>query len=46
MSGCHLVIDDQESFWNNNKIYKYRNKGHRPRIKGGYASILPIGLKI
>lgn len=42
MSGCRLSIDDIESTWNNNKFYKNGNKGHRPKIKGGYASISPI----
>lgn len=42
MNGCQLSINDQESSWNSNKIYKNGNKGHRPKIKGGYSPVPPI----
>lgn len=42
ISGCQLLIDDLESSWNNNKIYKNGNKGHRPNIKRGYTAIPPV----
>lgn len=42
ISGCHFAIDDQESSWNNKKIYKTGNKGHRPKLKGGYAPVPPV----
>lgn len=42
ISGCNVIINDQESSWNNNKFYKNGNKGHRPQIKRGYSSVPPI----
>lgn len=35
-------VDSQEAAWNSSRQYDHGNKGHRPRIKGGYFPVPPV----
>ncbi|XKM13622.1 glutamate--ammonia ligase [Orbaceae bacterium ac157xtp] len=42
MSGCFVHIDDMEAAWNSGTKYDEGNKGHRPRVQGGYFPLPPV----
>lgn len=42
MRGCFVQIDEYEAPWNTSKKMEGGNKGHRPRVKGGYFPVPPI----
>ncbi|EPE37510.1 glutamine synthetase [Candidatus Photodesmus katoptron] len=42
ISGSFFKIDDVEAVWNTGSEVEGGNKGHRPRVKGGYFPVAPI----
>lgn len=42
MNGCFYAVDSEEANWNTGKSMQNGNKGHRPRIKGGYFPVPPV----
>ncbi|HEC72966.1 MAG TPA: glutamate--ammonia ligase [Methylophaga aminisulfidivorans] len=42
MSGSFFKVDSDESAWNTEKVFADGNKGHRPRVKGGYFPVPPV----
>lgn len=42
MSGSFYKVDSDESAWNTEKVFADGNKGHRPRVKGGYFPVPPV----
>lgn len=41
-SGCFYKIDEYEGHWNTATTFENGNKGHRPRLKGGYFPVPPV----
>ena len=42
ISGAYYHINDIEADWNTGTVYPEGNKGHRPRVKGGYFPLPPV----
>lgn len=42
MNGCFYKVDSDEASWNTGKTIEGGNRGHRPRIKGGYFPVPPV----
>jgi glutamine synthetase len=42
MSGSFYKVDSDESAWNTEKVFADGNKGHRPKVKGGYFPVPPV----
>lgn len=42
MNGSFYKIDSHEAHWNTGTTFEEGNKGHRPRIKGGYFPVPPV----
>lgn len=42
MSGARHTISAEEAAWSTDIDYPWGNKGHRPRVKGGYFPVPPI----
>jgi glutamine synthetase len=42
MSGCYLKIFSEEAPWATAEKFEGGNKGHRPRVKGGYFPVPPV----
>ena len=42
MSGARHTLIAEEAAWSTNKDYEGGNSGHRPRVKGGYLSLIHI----
>jgi len=42
MSGCTLKIFSEEAPWATAEKFEGGNKGHRPRVKGGYFPVPPV----
>jgi glutamine synthetase len=42
MNGCFYKVDSEEASWNSGLMMETGNKGHRPRIKGGYFPVPPV----
>jgi glutamine synthetase len=42
MNGCFYKVDAEEASWNSGVVLEGGNRGHRPRIKGGYFPVPPV----
>lgn len=42
MGGCGYKIQSEEAAWNSNETFEGINRGHRPRVKGGYFPVPPV----
>ncbi|WP_372717032.1 glutamate--ammonia ligase [Immundisolibacter sp.] len=42
LNGCFVEIDSEEGHWRSGTEFEEGNKGHRPRIKGGYFPVPPV----
>ena len=42
MGGCGYRIESEEAAWNSNETFEGINRGHRPRVKGGYFPVPPV----
>jgi len=42
MSGCGYEIESEEGAWASNHKLEGGNKGHRPKVKGGYFPVPPV----
>jgi len=42
MSGCHVKIQSEEAAWSSSAQSEAGNRGHRPRVKGGYFPVPPV----
>ncbi|RMH50902.1 MAG: type I glutamate--ammonia ligase [Zetaproteobacteria bacterium] len=42
MGGCGYRIGSEEAAWNSNETFEGINRGHRPRVKGGYFPVPPV----
>ncbi len=42
MSGCSVKIFSEEAAWSTAEKFEGGNKGHRPRVKGGYFPVPPV----
>ena len=42
MGGAYYHIDEAEAHWNTGSNQEGGNKGHRPRVKGGYFPVPPV----
>ena len=42
MSGSFFKVDSDESAWNTEKVFADGNKGHCPKVKGGYFPVPPV----
>ena len=42
MGGCGYKIQSEEAAWNSNEVFEGVNRGHRPRVKGGYFPVPPV----
>lgn len=42
MNGCFYKVNSEEASWNTGTVIEGGNKGHRPRIKGGYFPVPPV----
>lgn len=42
INGSFYQVDSEEADWNSGTLLEEGNKGHRPRIKGGYFPVPPV----
>ncbi|HCZ47672.1 MAG TPA: glutamine synthetase [Gammaproteobacteria bacterium] len=42
LSGCFVEVDSEEAHWRSGGPFDLGNKGHRPRVKGGYFPVPPV----
>jgi glutamine synthetase len=42
LSGCFVEVDSEEAHWRSAGGFENGNKGHRPRVKGGYFPVPPV----
>ena len=42
MGSCSVDIESEEAAWNSAKRYEGGNRGHRPKVKGGYFPVPPV----
>ncbi len=42
MGGCGYRIASEEAAWNSNETFEGINRGHRPKVKGGYFPVPPV----
>lgn len=42
INNCFYAVNSDEACWNSGTEMEYGNKGHRPRLKGGYFPVPPV----